>query len=510
MTDQLTPQDMILVLDFGSPYSQILTRKIRELGVYSELWPNTTPIDDLQKSHIKGIILSGGLERSPYLDEQIFQLGKPVLGIASAMSSIAKEFGGKLEQIPGRGYEEEKIRAVPEKRLFKNLPDEQTVWLGYEEVVVEAPEGFTIDAVSDHCPVVAFSNEEKNIYAVQFHPEIDASEYGREILRNFVFDVCQIEGTWSVDTFIEKQVESIRKRVGKEKVLCALSGGVDSSVAATLIHKAIGDQLICIFVDHGLLRKGEVESVMATFKDKFRMNVIKVDAKKRFLNQLKGVTNPEKKRKIIGNEFIRVFDEEAVKLSDIRYLAQGTVYSDVIESGVGTKQTVKSHHNVGGLPEDLEFELIEPLKTLFKDEVRKVGTALGIPDEIVWRQPFPGPGLAVRVLGEVTEEKLAIVRESDWILRDEIKKAGLEREIWQYFTVLPNIRSVGVKDEKRTYDYTVAIRAVNSIDGMTAEWAKIPLHVLDKISRRIVSEVPHVNRVVYDITSKPPATIEWE
>ena len=505
-----TNQEMIVVLDFDSPYSQALTRKIREFGVYSELWPFTTKAEQLKKKNIKGVILSGGRKSVNSFDQEIFHSRIPVLGIGSGMQMMAAAFGGKLEHVPNRDYEKVSVRVVPEKVLFKNLPDEQTVWLGYEEVVVEAPDGFTIDAVSDHCPIVAFSHEEKNLFAVQFHPEVEESEYGTDILRHFVFNICQSQGTWSVEAFIEEQIQKIRDRVGKEKVLCALSGGVDSSVAATLIHRAIGQQLTCIFVDHGLLRKGEAESVMATFKDQFRMNVIKVDASKRFLEKLKGVKDPEQKRKIIGNEFIYVFDEEAAKLTDIRFLAQGTVYSDVIESGLGTKQTIKSHHNVGGLPEDMEFELIEPLQKLFKDEVRAVGTALGIPDEIVWRQPFPGPGLAIRVLGEVTEEKLAIVRESDWILREEIKNAGLEQEIWQYFTVLPDIRSVGVKDDARTYDYTVAIRAVNSIDGMTAEWARIPFAVLDRISRRIVEEVPRVNRVVYDITAKPPATIEWE
>lgn len=515
MVNRTTDQEMILVIDFGSPYNQLLTRKVRELGVYCELYPATTTADKIRAMNVKGIILSGGTQ-SVFADDfyrfdrEIFRLGVPVLGIGSGMAVLAKEFGGQLEPQQLRNYEKTDIRTVPEKKLFNNVPEEQTVWLGHGDLVVEAPEGFMIDAASDFCPIVAMSDEENRLFGVQFHPETPESEHGMEILKNFVFSVCACEATWSVEQFIEEQIETIRQQVGNEKVLCALSGGVDSSVAATLIHKAIGNQLTCIFVDHGLLRKGEAESVMKTFKDQFRMNVIKVDARERFLNKLKGVTDPEKKRKIIGNEFIYVFDEEASKLAGIKYLAQGTVYSDVIESGTESTKTIKSHHNVGGLPEDMEFELIEPLKTLFKDEVRQVGTALGIPDEIVWRQPFPGPGLAIRVLGEVTEDKLEIVRESDWILRDEIKKAGLDREIWQYFTVLTNIRSVGVKDDERTYDYTVGIRAVNSIDGMTAEWVRIPFDVLEKISRRIVAEVPHVNRVVYDITSKPPATIEWE
>jgi GMP synthase (glutamine-hydrolysing) len=376
--------------------------------------------------------------------------------------------------------------------------------------VADIPNGFKVDATSPSCPFAAISNDERNMYGVQFHPEVRHTEFGNDLLKNFVFHICGCAKSWTMENFIEMQIENIRKTVGNKKVLCALSGGVDSSVVAVLIHKAIGKQLTCIFVDHGLLRKGEAESVMKTFSEGFNMNVIKVDAKDRFLEKLKGVTDPEKKRKIIGNEFIYVFDDEAAKLEGIEFLAQGTLYTDIIESGTQTAQTIKSHHNVGGLPEDMKFQLIEPLNTLFKDEVRALGTELGIPDEIVWRQPFPGPGLAIRVLGEVTEEKLEIVRESDAILREEIKKAGLERDIWQYFTVLPNIRSVGVMGDARTYDHTIGIRAVTSIDGMTSDWARIPWEVLEVISTRIVNEVPHVNRVVYDITSKPPATIEWE
>ena len=393
---------------------------------------------------------------------------------------------------------------------LRELPKEQVVWMSHGDLVVEAPEGFTVDATSESCPISAMSNEDKKFYAVQFHPEVRHSVYGFEILKNFVFDVCGCKGDWSMENFIEIEMEKIRQKVGDKQVLCALSGGVDSSVVAVLIHKAIGDQLTCMFVDHGLLRKGEAEGVMETLAEGFHMNVIKVDAKERFLSKLEGVSDPEKKRKIIGNEFIYVFDDEATKLKGIEFLAQGTLYTDIIESGTATAQTIKSHHNVGGLPEDMQFKLIEPLNTLFKDEVRALGTQLGMPDEIVWRQPFPGPGLGIRVLGEITEDKLEIVRESDFILRDEMKKAGLERDIWQYFTVLPNIRSVGVMGDARTYDHTIGIRAVTSIDGMTSDWARIPWDVLEKISTRIVNEVPHVNRVVYDITSKPPATIEWE
>ncbi len=354
------------------------------------------------------------------------------------------------------------------------------------------------------------SDESRNFYGVQYHPEVRHTQFGDDLLKNFAFEICGCKGDWSMANFVDEQVELIRELVGEKKVLCALSGGVDSSVVAALIHRAIGDQLTCMFIDHGLLRKDEAEGVMETFSGDFDMNMIKIDAQERFLSKLKGVSDPEEKRKIIGNEFIYLFEEEAGKLTDMDYLAQGTLYTDIIESGTDTAQTIKSHHNVGGLPEDMKFDLIEPLNTLFKDEVRKLGTELGVPDEIVWRQPFPGPGLGIRVLGEVTEEKLEIVRESDAILRDEIKKAGLDREIWQYFTALPDMRSVGVMGDARTYDYTVGIRAVTSIDGMTSDWARIPYDVLEKISTRIVNEVKHVNRVVYDITSKPPATIEWE
>jgi GMP synthase (glutamine-hydrolysing) len=463
----------------------------------------------------KGIIFSGGPnsvygENAFHCDEAIFELGLPILGICYGMQLMTHHFGGKVERADHREYGKAILNVQNNSALYKNLPQEQVVWMSHGDLVTQQPDGFVVDATSASCPIAAMSNEEKKFYGVQFHPEVRHSEHGIELLKNFVFEVCECEANWNMGNFIDMQIQKIRETVGDKKVLCALSGGVDSSVVAVLIHRAIGDQLTCIFVDHGLLRKGEAESVMKTFKEGFHMNVIKVDAKERFLNKLKGVSDPEQKRKIIGNEFIYVFDDEAAKLEGIDFLAQGTLYTDIIESGTATAQTIKSHHNVGGLPEDMQFTLIEPLNTLFKDEVRAVGTELGIPDEIVWRQPFPGPGLGIRVLGEVTEEKLEIVRESDAILRDEIKKAGLDREIWQYFTALPDMRSVGVMGDERTYDYTVGIRAVTSIDGMTADWARIPWDVLEKISVRIVNEVKHVNRVVYDITSKPPATIEWE
>lgn len=511
--------DKIIVLDFGSQYNQLIARRIREFGVYSELHSHTMTLANIKAlSDVKGIIFSGGPnsvydEDALRCDPAIFTSGIPILGICYGMQMTHEMNGGKVKACATKEYGRTQITIESDCALFKGLPKEQIVWMSHGDQVSAIAPGYQRDAYSDTCTFAATSNEKLQIYTLQFHPEVRHSAYGNEILRNFVFAICHAQNNWSMHSFVETEVEKVRSLVGDDKVLLGLSGGVDSSVVAALLHKAIGKQLICMFIDHGLLRKGEAESVMETFTREMDINVVKIDAKKRFLSKLAGISDPEKKRKIIGNEFVYTFDEEVKKLTsgeDIKWLAQGTLYTDVIESGTKTAQTIKSHHNVGGLPEDMQFKLIEPLNTLFKDEVRALGEELGLPSSMVWRQPFPGPGLGIRILGEITEEKLAIVRDSDYILRDEIAKAGLEREIWQYFTAVTNMRSVGVMGDQRTYDYAVAIRAVTSIDGMTGDWAKIPYDVLDAISTRIVNEVKHVNRVMYDVTSKPPATIEFE
>lgn len=509
------PLERVVVLDFGGQYNQLIARRIRDLGVFSELLPHTTTAAELKQMKPKGIVFSGGPnsvydENSPKCDPEIFALGIPILGICYGMQMIAHQFDAHVSRASKREYGKAELEIVSDSVLYRGLEQTQTVWMSHSDVVVEAPAGFQVDGKTEAAPVAAMSDPAAHIYAMQFHPEVQHSINGNEMIKHFLYDVCQCTGNWNMETFIEDSVRSIREQVGDKKVLCALSGGVDSSVVAVLIHKAIGDQLTCMFVDHGLLRKGEAESVVKTFGENFKMNLIKIDARERFLSKLAGVSDPEQKRKTIGNEFIRVFEEESSKLGEHDFLGQGTLYTDIIESGTATAHTIKSHHNVGGLPEEMKMKLVEPLNTLFKDEVRKVGEELGLPAEIVWRQPFPGPGLAIRVIGEVTEEKLAIVRESDAILREEIAKAGLDREIWQYFTALPDFKSVGVMGDVRTYAYTVGIRAVTSVDGMTADWARIPYEVLEKISTRIINEVDGVNRVVYDITSKPPSTIEWE
>ncbi|MFN0603797.1 glutamine-hydrolyzing GMP synthase [Facklamia hominis] len=509
--------EKVIVLDFGSQYNQLISRRIREFGVFSELLPNTTTAEQIKaEGNVVGIILSGG-PHSVYgedafsVDPSIFELGVPVLGICYGMQLITHLFKGKVEAGQQAEYGRGAIDVKQNQSgIFAGLAESEQVLMSHNDLVTKAPEGFAVTASNPHCPIAAIEDQERKIYGVQFHPEVRHSLNGNQMLKNFVFGICHASGDWNMENFIDLQIQEIRDRVQDKKVLLGLSGGVDSSVVGVLLQKAIGDQLTCIFVDHGLLRKDEGDKVMASLGGDFGLNIIRVNAKDRFFKKLAGVVDPEQKRKIIGNEFVYVFDDEAAKLEGVDFLAQGTLYTDIIESGTETAQTIKSHHNVGGLPEDMTFELIEPLNTLFKDEVRALGTALGMPDSIVWRQPFPGPGLGIRVLGEITDEKVHIVREADAILREEIALNGLDRDIWQYFTVLPNIRSVGVMGDGRTYDHTIAIRAITSIDGMTAEFARIDWEVLQKISNRIVNEVPHVNRVVYDITGKPPATVEWE
>jgi GMP synthase (glutamine-hydrolysing) len=507
--------EKIIVLDYGSQYNQLIARRIREIGVFSELMSHKVTAQEIREINPLGIVLSGGPnsvydEGSFDIDPEIFELGLPILGICYGMQLISHKLGGKVESASESEYGVAPIELKAKSELFAHTPETQDVLMSHGDRVVEIPEGFHVVATSPNSPFAAVENTERHIYGIQFHPEVRHSVYGTDMLRNFALNICGAKGDWSMESFIDMQIEKIREQVGDKKVLLGLSGGVDSSVVGVLLQRAIGDQLTSIFVDHGFLRKGEGDQVMNMLGDKFGLNIIRVNAEERFMNKLAGVSDPEKKRKIIGNEFVYVFDDEASKLKDVKFLAQGTLYTDVIESGTDTAQTIKSHHNVGGLPEDMQFELIEPLNTLFKDEVRALGTELGMPDEIVWRQPFPGPGLAIRVMGDLTPEKIAVVRDSDAILREEIAAADLDRDVWQYFTVNTGVRSVGVMGDIRTYDYTLAIRAITSIDGMTAEFAKLPWDVLQKISVRIVNEVDHINRVVYDITSKPPATVEWE
>lgn len=508
-------RELVLVVDFGGQYNQLIARRVRENGVYCEIIPYDYSIEKIKEKNPKGIIFTGGpnsvyAEGAPRVDEGIFSLDVPILGICYGDQLMAHSLGGEVTSPDKREYGKTELDISKDNLLFDGVKEKDQCWMSHTDYISKTPEGFEVIATTKECPCAAMANEEKKLYGVQFHPEVEHTLFGKQMLHNFLFNICNLKGDWSMSSFAEEQISKIKEMVGGRKVICALSGGVDSSVAAVLVHKAIGKQLTCIFVDHGLLRKDEGDQVETIFKKQFDMNLIRVNAQDRFLGKLKGVSDPEKKRKIIGEEFIRVFEEEANKLGDIDFLVQGTIYPDVVESGTKTSATIKSHHNVGGLPEDMQFELIEPLRELFKDEVRAVGEELGIPHKLVWRQPFPGPGLAIRVLGEITEDKLEIVREADAIFREEIANAGLDEAIWQYFACLPNIQSVGVMGDERTYCHTIALRAVTSSDAMTSDWARIPYEVLDLVSRRIVNEVKGVNRIVYDVTSKPPATIEWE
>ena len=522
-TPQTTPMssptatEEIVVLDYGGQYSQLIARRVRDCGVFSELLPSHVPLEEIEKRKPRGIILSGGpasvyAEGAPKLERGLLELGVPVMGICYGMQLLVHELGGRVEEAEVGEFGRSDLKVIEPGILLKGMPREQTCWMSHRDTVIEPPPGFIALASSSVSPVAAVEDSERGIYGIQFHPEVVHTPYGQEILTRFLTEVCGCERTWSAAGIVEDQIERIRRQVGDGKVICGLSGGVDSSVAALLVHRAVGDQLTCVFVDHGLMRKDEGEQVVSAFRDTFKVPLVAVDAERRFLEKLKGVSEPEAKRKAIGAEFIRVFEEEAAKLDGAHYLVQGTLYSDVIESGGGTgAATIKSHHNVGGLPDDLQFELVEPLRALFKDEVRAVGAELGLPERLVWRQPFPGPGLAIRIVGgEATKERLDVLREADHILQEEIRKAGLYRELWQSFCVLPDVRTVGVQGDERTYGYVVVVRAVTSDDAMTADWARLPYDLLETIASRMINELREVNRVVLDITSKPPGTIEWE